>query len=112
MSKTTAALDAVPRKTLKSELRSGEATLNPIESPGMVVQKALFRAGISQKAAALTMELGEGQFTRQLQGLEHLSWQRLCRLPDVFWLELMILICETRGVARVRTQIDFERRAG
>ena len=112
MSKLTAALDGVPRKTLKSELQTGEAALNPIESPGMIVQKALFRAGISQKSAAITMELGEGQFTRQLQGLEHLSWQRLYRLSDGFWLELLILVAETRGVARVRTQIDFERRAG
>lgn len=106
------ALPAVPLKTLKARLPGGEGALNPIETAGETVQKALVRAGISQKEAALTMDVNEGQLTRQLRGQEHLSWQRLFLLPDKFFRELLIVLAEHRGIASVRTQIEFERRVG
>lgn len=106
------AVPDVPLKTLKAGLLRGETALNSIENAGDMVQRALIRSGISQKEAALTMDINEGQLTRQLRGQEHLSWQRLFLLPDKFFLELLIVIAETRGIASVRTQIEFERRVG
>jgi hypothetical protein len=105
------AVPDVPLKTLKVGLAKGETVLNSIESAGDTVQKALIRSGISQKEAALTMDINEGQLTRQLRGQEHLSWQRLFMLPDKFFLELLIILAEHRGIASVRTRIEFERRA-
>ena len=99
-------LSAVPLKTLKVGLVGGEGGLNLVESAGQAVSVALARAGISQKAAALEMDINEGQFTRQLRGQEHLSWQRLFRLSDAFWLELVFVVAEMRGVARVRRTLE------
>ena len=101
----------VPLKTLKARLPADEADLKPLEDPGGAIQKALARAGISQKEAALTMAINEGQLTRQLKGQEHLSWQRLFKLPDAFWCELLVVLAEMRGLATVRTQIQWRRRA-
>lgn len=74
-----------------------------------LISRALMRAGLSQKEAALTMGISESLFARQLKGVEHLSWQRLSLLPDAFWLELLFVVAESRGVARVRRVLEEER---
>lgn len=58
------------------------------------------------------MGISESLLARQLHGTEHLSWQRLCLLPDAFWLELLFIVAETRGVARVRRVLEEERKVG
>jgi hypothetical protein len=81
-------------------------------APTHLISLALSRAGLSQKEAALTMGISESLLARQLKGDEHLSWQRLCSLPDAFFYELLIVLAEWRGIARVQTQIQMERRVG
>ena len=102
----TAELQSVSGKghTLKASLQKVSS------SPSALISTALSRANLSQKEAALTMGISESLLARQLKGDEHLSWQRLFLLPDAFWLELLVVIAETRGIATVRTQIELERR--
>lgn len=109
--KRSAALDAVPRKSLKARLPEDGPDLKRIKDAGKLISTALERAGISQKEAAIDMGLSEAQLSMQLDGVpgNHLSWQRLNRLSDVFFLELLIVLAEHRGIARVRTQIEWER---
>jgi len=91
---------------------TAKATLQKVSShPSGLVLQALNRASISQKEAALTMGISESLLARQLKGDEHLSWQRMFSLPDAFWLELLIVLAEARGIATVRTQIEFERKS-
>jgi hypothetical protein len=78
-------------------------------SPAALISQALSRANLSQKEAAITMGISESLLARQLKDIEHLSWQRLFQLPDAFFLELLIVLAETRGIASVKTQIEFER---
>jgi len=111
LTKSAADLAGIPLKTLKVGLRPQAGALNSVECAGQLIRTAFARAGISQKEAAITMALNEGQLTRQLQDIEHLSWQRLFRLPDSFFVELLIVIAESRGLAVVRTSIAFRRRA-
>ena len=98
--------DVSPRKTLDAARPRGGA-LNSVEDVGAVVVAALDRSDISQKEAALTMGLADAQFTRQLQGKEHLSLRRLWLLPNRFWRELLMLVAERRQVARVSHRIVF-----
>jgi plasmid maintenance system antidote protein VapI len=100
-------LDDVPLKPLKVSLPPDTDPLNKIE-PGDYVVLALARAGISQKSAALTMGIPEPQFSRQLKGQEHLSFQRLLKLNDDFWRELWVLLAIRRKLARVRRRVTFE----
>jgi hypothetical protein len=53
---------------------------------------ALDRAGISHKAAALTMGIDPAQWSRQLHGDGHISFQRLQKLSAEFWREFLPLL--------------------
>lgn len=53
---------------------------------------ALQRADLSHKEAALTMGLDPAQWSRQLHGDGHISFQRLLRLPRAFWQEFLPLL--------------------
>jgi plasmid maintenance system antidote protein VapI len=104
-------LDGVPRKSLKAALRRDRPVLNSIENElnaGDYIVLALESVGMSQKEAATTMGIPDSQFTRQLRGQEHLSWQRLFKLPDTFWRELWMLVAERRKLARVKRSVVFE----
>lgn len=107
-----ARLDGVPLKNLKASVRTTEPDLKRVKGAGALVKLALVRAGISQKQAALDMGLSDAQLSAQLADKEgeHLSWQRLQALPDAFFLELLILLAEHRGIARVRMTMDLERK--
>lgn len=103
-------LDGLHLKTAKASLREPEPDLNRLKDAGALIQLALKRAGIQEKTAASLMGISGPQFSAQLAGKEHLSWQRLQRLSDAFFLELLIVLAEHRGIARVRTQIEMERK--
>lgn len=101
----TAELQSVSGRT-----HTAKASLQKVSSSSLI-GLALSRSALSQKEAALTMGISESLLARQLRGDEHLSWQRLFLLPDKFFLELLIVLAEHRGIASVRTQIEFERKA-
>jgi hypothetical protein len=102
---------AAELQTLSGRTHTAKAVLQKVSSSALI-GLALSRANLSQKEAACEMGISESLLARQLRGDEHLSWQRLFLLPDKFFLELLIVIAETRGIASVRTQIEFERRVG
>lgn len=112
MSSVAERLDRVHPKTVKATLPTREPHLERIKEAGQLVKTALSRAGLQQKAAAGLMGLSDAQFSAQLAGKEgeHLSWQRLQALPDAFFFELLILLAESRGIARVKMQLDMERK--
>ncbi|HAM41659.1 MAG TPA: hypothetical protein DCP69_10070 [Candidatus Omnitrophica bacterium] len=62
------------------------------------VESALLRAGISHKAAALTMGVDLSLWTRQRAGDGHVSLRRLARLPEAFWREFIALRAEKYGI--------------
>lgn len=105
-------LDGVPLKPLKASLPTSDEALNLLEHGAAdAILTALTRAGMSQKEAAITMDISEQQFTRQLRGQEHVSWQRLFRLSDRFWRELVIVLAEMKRIARVRRRLVFDMEA-
>lgn len=73
---------------------------------GALVLECLAIAGISQKAAAITMGIGEGQFSRQVHGRgEHLSTQRLLRLPRTFWLVFLPKLADRFGLQVIAADV-------
>lgn len=102
---------AAELQTVSGRNHTAKAVLQKVSSSALI-GLALSRANLSQKEAASDMGISESLLARQLRGDEHLSWQRMFMLPDKFFLELLIVIAETRGIASVRTQIEFERRVG
>lgn len=77
---------------------------------GDLVEKALDAAHITPTEAARKMGISLSLLGRQLQNIDnqHLSLQRLYRLPDAFWRELWVLVAERRKLARVRRRVVFE----
>jgi hypothetical protein len=62
--------------------------------------RALGRAGISQKAAALAMGRNEGWLSKALRGLEKLGWSDLGAIDDPqFWQELIALMADFHDAA-------------
>lgn len=62
------------------------------------INQALTRAGMNNKQAAAWMEIDPGQWSRQLQGEGHISFQRLLKLPIKFWTEFVPLLAEPIGL--------------
>lgn len=73
-----------------------------------MVPKCLGRVGISQKAAAADLGVTESALSKQLAGLEHLSFARMRNLPPEFWRELIALIADFHGICLNGTQQDTE----
>jgi hypothetical protein len=75
-----------------------------------LVTRALAAAAITPTQAALHMGISLSLFLRQLQNQDnqHVSLQRLFRLPDAFWRELLVLLAERRKLAQVQRRIVLE----
>lgn len=110
--KSTAALESLQLKPLKALLPEDGPDLKKVREAGLLVKTALDRAEISQKEAAITMGLTEAQLSMQLSGVpgNHLSWQRLQKLSDAFFVELLIVLAEYRGIAREERKLIFPAR--
>ena len=65
-----------------------------------VVSDALTHAGLSHKEAAAVMGVDKAHWSRQLNGADgqHISLQRLTKLPRLFWLELLQQLADPLGV--------------
>lgn len=72
-------------------LDAAEAPLGQLDLAS-AISIALDRAGISHKAAALTMGIDPAQWSRQLHGDGHISFQRLQKLSAEFWREFLPLL--------------------
>jgi hypothetical protein len=74
-----------------------------------IVSKSLGRAGISQKVAAADLGVTEAALSKQLAGVEHLSFWRMHSLPPEFWHELVLLIIDFHGLTiGAASQRDIE----
>jgi hypothetical protein len=62
------------------------------------IGQALSRAGLNHKQACAWMEIDPGLWSRQLSGDGHISFQRLLKLPVVFWTEFVPLLAEPIGL--------------
>lgn len=94
-----------PMEVTTLESRPSTA-LNSIEGWRALVGRALGRAGLSQKHAAADIGLNEAQFSRQLAGIENLSFWKMHALPPEFWQELVLLIVDFHGLALGGTEQD------
>lgn len=107
-------LDRVERKPLKCSLESSSEARKKVSSDrcehGQLVARALESAHITRGQAAGYMGISEGLLSRQIENIDnqHLSWQRLFRLPDRFWRQLWWLVAKQRKLARVRRRVVFE----
>lgn len=78
--------------------------------------RALGRAGLSQKAAAIAMDKSESWLSRALKGLEKLGWSDIGMIDDpAFWGELLQMMAEYHDVAfganeQARADADVGRR--
>lgn len=70
---------------------AANAPLGQLDLTG-AISEALERARISHKEAALTMGIDPAQWSRQLHGDGHISFQRLQKLPASFWREFLPLL--------------------
>jgi hypothetical protein len=73
-----------------------------------LVPRALGKAGVSHKAAAVDMAIDPGLLSAQLSGVpgKHLSWLRMGSLPPAFWRELIVLIAEFHDITIGTTPRD------
>ena len=64
------------------------------------VSLALTRAGLSHKEAAAIMGVDRPQWSRQINGNDgqHMSFQRMTKLPRAFWLELLQQLAPALGI--------------
>lgn len=85
---------SLPPMALQKVESTVSTVLKPIENWRALVPRAFGRAGWTQKRAALEMGIPEPQLSRQLGGVEHLSFWRMHALPREFWYELVILIID------------------
>jgi hypothetical protein len=92
-----------------------EAALQRVSSTDIadLVEKALDASHLTKAFAAGRMGISLSLFVRQLQNIDnqHLSLQRLYRLPDAFWVEFWLLVIKRRKLARVRRRVIFEAEA-
>lgn len=92
----------------KPQAKVSDDAIKSVDKLGDVVRLALSRAGVSQKEAAILMDLDPGRFVRQLAGKEPLSFARMCeRLPAEFWRELICLLGPYCGF-EVRREITLK----
>jgi hypothetical protein len=101
------ALDRVERRALKC---AGPGTTETFVLAGRLVEKAIQRAYDTRESAAGDYGVTQSLMSRQItnQDNQHLSFQRMWSLSDEFWLELIVIIAEVRGIAAVRRQIVME----
>lgn len=108
----------VPQLSKESQLPAAKrvgadgdpALLVPLCETGELIMLALGAAHLTVAAAAEKMGIPGTLLSRQLRNLDnqHVSLQRLYRLPDPFWRELMVLIAVRRKLARVRRRMVFD----
>jgi hypothetical protein len=75
-----------------------------------LVAESLRDANLSAEQAAGLMGISASLFGRQLQNLDnqHVSLQRLYRLPDTFWRPFLKRLAMRRKLARVSERLVFE----
>jgi transcriptional regulator with XRE-family HTH domain len=85
-----------------------------MKEAGEVLDRARHAAGMEAKQIADDMDISQSLVLRGLKGVDHLSFHRLWMLSDAFWLELIVLAIERRGMAEVRRliTIDANRKVG
>lgn len=107
-------LDSVERKPLKHGQATEPEARKKVPSDrcehGDLIALALEAAHITRGQAAGYMGISEGLLSRQIENVDnqHLSWQRLFKLPDSFWRELLFLTIERRKLAKIRRRAVFE----
>jgi hypothetical protein len=95
---------------------SAETPRKSLKDWNEIPARALGRAGLSQKAAAIAMDKSESWLSRALKGLEKLGWCDVGMIDDpAFWAELLQLMAEYHGVAfggneQARADADVGRR--
>lgn len=80
--------------------------LKSLEGWRALVTLSIARIGWSQKRTALELGIPESQFSRQLSGVEHLSFWRMGSLPPEFWQELIVLVCDFHEIAVTGCQAE------
>lgn len=88
-----------PGITHTTRHNSNEAPLQDVDLSS-AISLALTRAGLSHKEAAATMGVDRPQWSRQLNGNDgqHISLQRLTKLPRQFWLEFLQQLAPGLGI--------------
>lgn len=77
--------------------RVGETTPTNPKTVGdwqALVPRAFGRSGLTHKLAAGHLEVKQTALSKQLAGLEHLSFWRMFALPREFWQELVLLVID------------------
>lgn len=91
--KSASALDAVPLRNVKATLETGEAARrNPTPASGAMVEAAMRRAKLEVKQLAAAMGVSESFLLRGFKDQEHISWQRLQRVPDVRFKRALLAV--------------------
>jgi hypothetical protein len=89
---------AQPSTEVDSAENAASIAVNSIDL-GVAISQALSRAGLNNKQACAWMEIDPGLWSRQLQGDGHVSFQRLLKLPIIFWTEFIPLLGEPIGLS-------------
>lgn len=107
---SAASLDGIPLRNVKAALRAGSKSEL---TAGKVLDLARKASSLEVKQMADTMRISGSLISRGLKDEDNLSFHRLWELDDSFWIELVILIAQARGIAAVKRQVilDMERSA-
>lgn len=88
-------LPPAPLQSLSDADAGAESSRKSLTDWQDIPARALGRAGVSQKAAALAMGKSESWLSRALKGLEKLGWSDIGAIEDPqFWSELLHLVAD------------------
>ena len=75
------------------------------------IRSAMRHAGMSEKEAAITLNVSQGLLSRKLSGEKPLTFESLEGLPAIFWQWFAVLMAQRHGVpALVGTGARLSRR--
>lgn len=84
----------LPLQTVSADDAARETPRKDLTDWQALPSRALGRAGMSQKHAAIEIGISESLLSRQLKGTEKLGWLDLGKLGAAFWNELIPMLAE------------------
>lgn len=108
---TAERLNQIPLRNAKADTREGESARRNLTPRGALIDQARKRAGLEVKQMADLMGISESFLLRGFKDLEHISWQRLQRLPASFHRELITVQAHELDGVDVVTEIRVRRTA-
>lgn len=110
-SNTAERLNEIPLRNAKADTATSEGPRRNLTPRGALIDQARKRAGLEVKQMAEQMGISESFLLRGFKDIEHISWQRLQKLPASFHRELITVQAHELEGVDVVTEIRVRRTA-